>query len=161
MFCYLRADAGKEECWWTGCQASTWAVTGCNQYNRTQKNVKVCDGGSEYYCCPPDLNVEPAAEDCWWTGCQPNNWAVKGCDSYNRTERKRTACEEDGFKYECCSALDTAEHDGDCWWSGCQPKDRSGRGCPSNTVRIGSHTCPGGDLFQCCSRSTPVNGNGG
>lgn len=136
-------------------------MTGCGQYNRTELNAKDCAGGSEYYCCPPE-EVEPA-DDCWWTGCQPNSWAVKGCDSYNRTERERTACEPEGFKYECCSARNrntTGYPDENCWWSGCQPKDQIGRGCPPNTVRTGSDACPDGDLFQCCSKTTPVDSQG-
>lgn len=130
-------------------------MTGCNQYNRTQKNIKGCTGGSEYYCCPKN---EKLVEDCWWTGCQPNNWAVKGCESYNRTEKERTEC-EDGFKYKCCNETFAEESDSnpnyrdeDCWWSGCQPKNWSGRGCPLNTIQTNSDTCPDGDLFQCCLR---------
>ncbi|XP_026813409.1 uncharacterized protein LOC113553990 [Rhopalosiphum maidis] len=161
--------AGKEECWWTGCQLSTWAVIGCDQYNRTQKNVKECDGGSEYYCCMQDseAQVQLAVDDCWWTGCQPNDWAIKGCDSYNRTERNRMVCGVDGFRYECCARSDTATAsnpdsrdypDENCKWSECQPKEKSYRGCRPDTVQIGLHACPGGDLFQCCSKKIPVDG---
>jgi len=151
-------------------------VVGCSQYNRTQQNIKNCDGGSEYYCCTTgqenlnvnvNENVTQPADDCWWTGCQPNSWEVRGCDSYNRTERERTACELGGFKYECCARreIDNIDVRGaffeeNCLWSRCQPKEMSGRGCPPNTVQIGLHPCPNGDLFHCCSESISVDVNG-
>ncbi|KAF0748892.1 Uncharacterized protein FWK35_00026808, partial [Aphis craccivora] len=104
---YTYAAIASDKCWWTGCQLSTWAVTGCKQYNRIEQNTKNCSGGLEYYCCLPNLDVPPV-NDCWWTGCQSNSWAVKGCNSYNRTERNRKACETNGFKYECCANRNTA-----------------------------------------------------
>ncbi|VVC38677.1 Hypothetical protein CINCED_3A024261 [Cinara cedri] len=135
-----------EDCWWTGCQSSAWLVTGCNQYHRTQKNVKTCTGGSEYYCCANVGLQQP--EECWWTGCQPNNWLIKGCDSYNRTEIAREQC-LDGFKYKCC-LNECSEPEEKCWWTGCQLTKWNIRGCPSNTVQTGTHACPRGDLYQCC-----------
>ncbi|CAH1713137.1 uncharacterized protein LOC114126830 [Aphis gossypii] len=180
------------DCWWTGCQPNTWLVVGCSQYNRTQKNVKDCNGGSEYYCCTTgqenlnvnvndkvnenlnvnvndkvNENVMQPEDDCWWTECQLNSWEVRVCDSYNRTERERTACELGGLKYECCARreIDNIDVRGgffedNCLWSRCQPKEMSGRGCPSNTVQMGLHPCPNGDLFHCCSESISVDVNG-
>lgn len=84
-------------------------MTGCDQYNRTQKNVTDCAGGSAYYCCQIVVVVaadkKPPGGDCWWTGCQPDSWAVRGCGAYDRTETDRAEC-EDGFVYKCCAADD-------------------------------------------------------
>jgi len=45
------------DCWWTGCQLDTWAVKGCDSYNRTETDRKECDGGSLYYCCNETTTV--------------------------------------------------------------------------------------------------------
>jgi len=39
------------DCWWTGCQPNSWAVVGCAQYGRQEKDRKPCSGGNIYYCC--------------------------------------------------------------------------------------------------------------
>lgn len=39
------------DCWTTGCQLNTWAVVGCGQYDRTERNKIGCPGGYQYECC--------------------------------------------------------------------------------------------------------------
>uniref|UniRef100_T1KLW9 Single domain-containing protein n=1 Tax=Tetranychus urticae TaxID=32264 RepID=T1KLW9_TETUR len=39
------------DCWWTGCQKSDWAVVGCKQYGREEKETSDCPGGKKYKCC--------------------------------------------------------------------------------------------------------------
>ncbi|XP_054279682.1 uncharacterized protein LOC128997901 [Macrosteles quadrilineatus] len=149
------------DCWWSGCQPNTWAVTGCGQYNRTQQDIRGCEGGSEYYCCTLDTTTTttPAPQTgCWWTGCQPNNWKVTGCEQYSLVQNNIQDC-ENGHKYFCCpdsnhpkpplpTDLDTSE----CVWSPCQPSNWTVRGCPPRMIQIGSQSCGEGqgDIFQCC-----------
>ncbi|XP_060837335.1 modular serine protease-like [Rhopalosiphum padi] len=144
------AAISSEKCWWTGCQLSTWAVTGCKQYNRIERNVKNCTGGSEYYCCLPDPEVTPA-EDCWWTGCQSNSWAVKGCDSYNRIEKKRTACEANGFKYECCTRHNTANRNPEDTFNGA-----NGQSIERSAICDGRADCSDGsdETNNLCAKQT-------
>ncbi|VVC38678.1 Hypothetical protein CINCED_3A024261 [Cinara cedri] len=151
-----------EDCWWTGCQSSAWLVTGCNQYHRTQKNVKTCTGGSEYYCCA-NVGLQQPVGDCWWTGCQLNEWQVKGCDNYNRTETDREEC-PDGIKYKCCVGNvavhlpSTSLPNDKCWWTGCQPNDWMVKGCDSyNRTETAREHCPNGFKYKCCEETTAVH----
>nr|ATU82779.1 secreted Papain inhibitor-like protein [Pristhesancus plagipennis] len=39
------------DCWDTGCQLNSWAVRGCEQYNRYEAGRRNCNGGIIYTCC--------------------------------------------------------------------------------------------------------------
>ena len=39
------------DCWNTGCQLNTWAVTGCAQYGRVETARSPCNGGYIFTCC--------------------------------------------------------------------------------------------------------------
>jgi len=50
------------DCWWTGCQPDSWAVTGCAQYNMQTVEQTPCPGGKKYHCCSggaPNPNPNP------------------------------------------------------------------------------------------------------
>lgn len=46
------------DCWTTGCQPDTWAVVGCGQYEKTEKNKFSCPGGFSYECCTKNEQYE-------------------------------------------------------------------------------------------------------
>ncbi|OXA54700.1 Chitinase 4 [Folsomia candida] len=54
----LTAPSVLGDCWQTGCQLDSWAVTGCDQYDRDTTATEWCQGGKKYTCCsrtpPPD-----------------------------------------------------------------------------------------------------------
>ncbi|XP_050431745.1 uncharacterized protein LOC126840198 [Adelges cooleyi] len=168
----------KKTCWDTGCQLSSWAVKGCEQYDMTEVKRVVCDKGFIYSCCSKDrveqklssvatntLDQEPK-QACWDTGCQLSSWAVKGCEQYDMTEVKRVVCDK-GFIYSCCgkkiveknpssvasNALDL-ESKRTCWDTGCQLKSWAVTGCEQyDMVEIKRETCKEGYVYSCCSKN--------
>ncbi|XP_025208949.1 uncharacterized protein LOC112604226 isoform X2 [Melanaphis sacchari] len=85
---YAVPDAHPDEnCWWTGCQPNSWAVKGCDHYNRTEKNRMACEwDGFRYECCArpettdPDIDIRSNFNDnCWWSECQPTDKSDRGC----------------------------------------------------------------------------------
>ncbi|XP_050437308.1 uncharacterized protein LOC126843676 [Adelges cooleyi] len=154
LLLHVYSTKGENECWWTGCQPNTWAVTGCGQYNRTQEDIRSCTDGSEYYCCPIDEKPKSSNEDCWWTGCQPNTWAVTGCDQYDREQEDIRSC-TDGSEYYCCAIVEEPESSKeDCWWTGCQPSTWAVTGCDQyNRTEKDKSPCDGGFEYECCELS--------
>lgn len=47
------AAPASNSCWDTGCQLSSWAVRGCEQYGRVATKTRSCSGGTIYTCCEP------------------------------------------------------------------------------------------------------------
>ncbi|RWS28496.1 uncharacterized protein B4U80_06603 [Leptotrombidium deliense] len=170
------------ECWWTGCQPSSWAQRGCGVYNMDEIASEECEDGDKYQCCSKiksssstsrsssssskrastssALQSEPKKRECWWTGCQPTSWAKRGCGVYNMVEIGNEEC-SDGDKYHCCEKIKTEESEektsnsgGQCWWTGCQPTSWAQRGCDVYDMdEVDNEECSDGNKFRCCSRS--------
>lgn len=52
------------DCWWTGCQPNSWAVKGCDNYNRTETDRTECEDGFKYKCCANDSRKETDSDNC-------------------------------------------------------------------------------------------------
>lgn len=158
---FLAAEVA-EDCWWTGCQPTTWAVRGCENYGRKAEGREVCKGGHKFKCCadPTLSTTENPIPDpsCWWTGCQKYDWAKQGCRQYQKIEMEQRTC-ENGAMYLCCDPSDGGDNlpKKECWWSSCLVANTSTFVCPKNLERGGSQDCGEGEtMFECCGDSPIV-----
>lgn len=110
----------EEKCWWTGCQKNNWAIRGCGSYNRTQANIRNCEDGNEFYCCPsstsgvdnnnpPSKGKEEEDMECFWSSCQPSNWTLRGCPSDMKEIGSQSCGKFEGDMFECCRKKETIE----------------------------------------------------
>ncbi|KAK7578014.1 hypothetical protein V9T40_010219 [Parthenolecanium corni] len=94
----------EHKCWETGCQLSSWAVRGCEQYDMEEVGQKECDNGIVYSCCQKNSTapvVRQATKKCWETGCQLDVWKSRGCEQYSMIEKSQKAC-TNGIVFTCC-----------------------------------------------------------
>ncbi|KAJ6649032.1 Endochitinase, partial [Pseudolycoriella hygida] len=53
-------SSGSANCWWSGCQPTTWAQRGCFPADKwVQSKSESCSGGNKYYCCARSGSVTP------------------------------------------------------------------------------------------------------
>lgn len=68
------------DCWWTGCQPNSWAVKGCDNYNRTETDRMECEDGFMYKCCTDNSEKEIIPDSC--TECRSisiDDLSAKNC----------------------------------------------------------------------------------
>ncbi|RWS04814.1 uncharacterized protein B4U79_14869 [Dinothrombium tinctorium] len=161
------ASKKKRECWWTGCQPTSWAERGCGVYNMVTIAEQSCEGGDKYHCCEKlkEETESGKAAECWWTGCQPTTWAERGCEVYDMDQVATTSC-DGGDKYKCCTRKQSSSKKKQqsttvatikpdkCWWTGCQPSFLKKRGCEIFGLdEIEQLVCNNGHQFHCCEKS--------
>lgn len=56
LYSYIFLKGKWLDCWTTGCQPNDWAVVGCEQYKKIERQKFPCTGGYKYDCCTKNAN---------------------------------------------------------------------------------------------------------